>query len=35
MICNWKIPYDECCRKLDLCKVWGVQIVILVLSFVS
>lgn len=26
MICNWKIPYKECCRKLDLCKVWNVQV---------
>ena len=26
MICNWKITYDECCQKLDLCKVWGVKV---------
>ena len=26
MICNWRIPYDECCRKLDLCKIWNVQV---------
>ena len=26
MICNWKIPYDECCKKLDLCKIWNVQV---------
>ncbi len=26
MICNWKVPYEECCRKLDLCKVWNVQV---------
>ena len=26
MICNWKIPFEECCKKLDLCKVWGVQV---------
>jgi len=26
MICNWKIPYEECCKKLDLLKVWGVQV---------
>ncbi len=26
MICNWKIPYSECCQKLDLCKVWNVQV---------
>lgn len=26
MICNWKIPYSECCDKLDLCKVWNVEV---------
>jgi len=26
MICNWKIPFKECCGKLDLCKVWNVQV---------
>lgn len=26
MICNWKIPYKMNCQKLDLCKVWGVQV---------
>ena len=26
MICNWQIPYNECCRKLDLLKVWGVKV---------
>ena len=26
MICNWKIPYEENLKKLDLCKVWGVQV---------
>ena len=26
MICNWKIPYEENLLKMDLCKVWGVQI---------
>ena len=26
MICNWKIPYEECQKKLDLCKIWRVQI---------
>ncbi len=25
MICNYKIYYNECCRKLDLLKVWGVK----------
>lgn len=26
MVCNWKIPYIENCKKLDLCKVWNVQV---------
>ena len=26
MICNWQIPYSVNCQKLDLCKVWGVQV---------
>ncbi|MBU0958459.1 MAG: hypothetical protein KKB31_00800 [Nanoarchaeota archaeon] len=26
MICNWKIPYKECCQKLDLCKVWNTKV---------
>jgi len=26
MICNWKISYEDCCRKLDLCKVWNFQV---------
>lgn len=26
MICNWKIPFKENCQKLDLCKVWNVQV---------
>jgi len=26
MICNWKIPFMENCQKIDLCKVWGVQV---------
>ena len=26
MICNWKIPYKECLKKLDLCKVWNVKV---------
>lgn len=25
MICNWKIPYKENLKKLDLCKVWNVK----------
>ena len=26
MIVNWKIPFDECLRKLDLMKVWNVKV---------
>ena len=26
MICNWRIPYIENLRKLDLCKIWGVKV---------
>jgi len=26
IVCNWEVPYEECCQKLDLCKVWGVQV---------
>lgn len=26
MICNWKIPYTECMRKLDLLKIWRVKV---------
>ena len=26
MICNWKIPFDECVKKLNLCKYWNVQV---------
>ena len=26
MICNWKIPYIDNCKKLDLCKVWNVKV---------
>jgi len=26
MICNWRIPYEMNCKKLDLCKVWNVKI---------
>lgn len=26
MIVNWKIPYRECLRKLDLMKVWNVKV---------
>lgn len=26
MICNWRIPFEENCKKLDLCKIWNVQV---------
>lgn len=26
MVCNWKIPYETNLKKLDLCKIWGVQV---------
>ena len=26
IICNWRIPYDQACRKLELLKVWNVQV---------
>ncbi len=26
MLYNWKVPYSECMKKLDLLKVWGVQV---------
>jgi len=26
IICNWKIPFEINCKKLDLLKVWGVQV---------
>lgn len=26
MICNWLTPYKDNLKKLDLCKVWGVQV---------
>ena len=26
MLANWKIPYDECCLKLDLLKIWRVKV---------
>lgn len=25
-ICNWRIPYSENLKKLDLCKVWNVKV---------
>lgn len=26
IICNWKISYEDCCRKLDLLKVWNIKV---------
>ena len=26
ILANWKIPYSECLKKLDLLKVWGVKV---------
>lgn len=26
ILVNWKIPYEECCRKLDLLKIWNVKV---------
>ena len=26
MICNWKIPQEDCLKKMDLCKVWRVKV---------
>ena len=26
IVCNWKISYEECLRKLDLLKVWNVKV---------
>ena len=26
MICNWRITFEENCKKLDLCKVWNVKV---------
>lgn len=26
MICNWRIPFEENNKKLDLCKVWNVKV---------
>lgn len=26
ILCNWKIPYQECIKKLDLLKIWGVMV---------
>lgn len=26
VLTNWKIPFEDCCKKLDLLKIWGVKI---------
>lgn len=26
MVCNWKIPYERNCKKLDCLKIWRVQV---------
>ena len=26
MVCNYRVPYEECLLKMDLCKVWNVKI---------
>lgn len=26
ILVNWKIPYVECCKKLDLLKIWNVKV---------
>lgn len=26
ILANWKIPYVDCCNKLDLLKIWGVKV---------
>lgn len=26
MICNWRISYEECCRKAYLCAIWNVKV---------
>jgi hypothetical protein len=26
MLCNWKIPYSECCLKLNTLKIWNIQV---------
>lgn len=27
ILCNWKIPYEECLKKLDLAKCWGTPVI--------
>lgn len=26
ILVNWRIPFTDCCRKLDLLKVWGIKV---------
>ena len=26
ILCNWKIPYEDCLRKLDLLKIWNIKV---------
>ena len=26
IVCDWKISYEDCCKKLDLLKIWNVQV---------
>jgi hypothetical protein len=26
MVCNWRIPFEICCQKLDLLKIWHCQV---------
>jgi hypothetical protein len=26
IICDWQIPYEDCLKKLDLLKIWGVKV---------
>lgn len=26
MVCNWRTSYEDCCKKLDTCKFWNVQV---------
>lgn len=26
IICNWKISFEDCCKKLDLLKIWRVKV---------
>ena len=26
MVCNWRVSFEECLSKLDLCKIWRVKV---------